>query len=271
MNNDDLKDIQEDIEEISDALTTGQRFRNWVLTGAAIMIGFGQWNDTRELAVSMYEDAVSAFTHTVEYNALQRVDVGVTREYLESTVGKPKVVKSSQLDPSIQFEYIFNDKYLLTTIFRGDRLIGYTVICVEPGFTPQLPFSVQQNINQFVLNDMELPTPESFSQDNQNITFYIENHTLGLQGLFLKRSIGMVSFSNEGDETLVTKLHELADAKMFGEEELIVDIIAEVRQGLIPNFYAISNIKSSADKANVSEAELITESLLTKFEYFKFK
>lgn len=261
----DLKELQEDVEEIADSLSASQKIRNVLFTLAAVMIGFGQWNDTKELAIEIYETSVSSFTNNVEYAALEELSVGITRDYLESVVGSPKVIKVSGVDDAVQYEYLFDDKYLLTTFMEADRLVGYSVIALQDEFAPLLPFSETsenpegEQINVTAITSMGLLYPQSYINDYRNILFYMENRELDITGLFLQRSVGYVNYSFDEVNDISELIMSLQDAEMFEDDP--TDIVKEIRTELTPNFYAVGDISPT----------LFADALLTKYEYHKFK
>lgn len=265
MKPDDLKELQEDVEEIAERLSASQKIRNVLFTVAAVMIGFGQWNDTKDLVIALYETSVSSFTNNVEYAALDELSVGITRDYLESVVGAPKVIKVSEIDPAVQYEYLFNEKYLLTTFMNADRLVGYSVIALKEGFAPHLPFSETadnlngEDINVSAITQMGLIYPQSYINDYRNILFYIENRELDITGLFLQRSVGYVNYSLEDVTRISELIMSLQDAEMFEDDP--TDIVNNIRAELTPNFYAVGDISP----------QLFADALLTKYEYHKFK
>ena len=105
------------------------------------MITAGQFNDTKDLASSIYEATLTHFTHSIEYDLIEKIHVGNSMEYVKSLVGEPHVLKRSSLNLELQFHYYSKAKYHLTLISKDDRLVGYSVFPLKDGFAPKIPFS----------------------------------------------------------------------------------------------------------------------------------
>ncbi len=233
------------------------RFRNFLLTIIALMLGFGQWNDSKDLAVSIYEAIISNFTHKVEYKTLSQIDVGITKDYLEMLVGKPKVIKTSSLSPEHTFEYIFNDKYLLTAIYKGQRLEGFSVMATVDDFSPEIPFTANQ-LNSVTLFAISSSSPDSIAADTVNLSYFMETSNLGYSGMFLNRAIGQINYDNSVN--YAEKLYDLQQSLIMGTDDEVASLSEELRHLVKPNFYALAAV----------DGEIINESLLTKYEYQRF-
>ena len=241
-------------------LSKRTRLRNLLYSVAAVMIGFGSWNDTKELSISIYQDIISNFTHNVEYEALSQLDVGMSREYVDDLVGKAKVIKPSRYIPSIRFEYIFDPKYLLILQLEDDRLIGFAVASLVDDFSAEIPFS-KHSLNTEPLGAMTLPPTHSYLEDNVNVTYYIENHELGRQGLFLFRSVGFISYGAKVPATEMKAFQQIQLGSVEGDDDKVYDAVMFLRESLPVNFYGVSE----------TTPDIMAESLLTKFEFEQFK
>ena len=139
MNTDQVEDILEELE--AQKLGRWQRLKSTIFVIAALMMASGQWNDVKELYTSLYEDALAKFTSSVEYELIDKINVCNGLEYTKLMVGEPKVIKRSRIDKEVLYYYYLEDKYDLILLSKDERIVGYSILAKESGFTPQVPFS----------------------------------------------------------------------------------------------------------------------------------
>jgi hypothetical protein len=115
---DELTDKIEELEEDSDERLQKpflEKFRNFAVTLMLLMISIGQWNDTKDVLLSAYEEVVSRWTNTLEYEKLSQLRVGYSSEYVDSLLGVPQITKHSKLSEGTTFSYYETPKYILTS------------------------------------------------------------------------------------------------------------------------------------------------------------
>ncbi len=270
---DSLKDVVDELVE--DSLeghvlpppTLWKKVQTSVMMVAAVMISAGQFNDTKDILESAYEATLTNFTHSIEYDLIEKIHVGSSMDYIKSLVGEPHVLKRSKLNSKLQFHYYSEAKYTLTLISEDDRLVGYSVFTVEEGFSPKIPFS--ENLGEKSLAQAHKETGV-YSYDINNLLYYIESQDLGKEQMFLTLARGYVEYGAIAQENKVSKNYKVQLAKViekldevatFAEDEkaLIAPLI-KVRQALYPNFYAITEL----------EPIIISEALLTRYEFQLF-
>jgi hypothetical protein len=234
---------------------------------AAIMISAGQFNDTKDILLSVYDATVTNFTHSIEYELIDKVHVGSSMDYVKSLVGEPHVLKRSKLNDELQFHYYSEAKYTLTLISADDRLVGYSILTLEDGFSPKIPFS--EYLGEKTLAQAYGETGV-YSYDIGNLLYYIESQDLGKQQMFLTLVRGYVEYGaiaqdqKVGDKytNRVTKAIENLDKQttFADNEQVLIAPLKHVRQTLLPNFYAVIEL----------EPMIVAESLLTRYEFQLF-
>ena len=96
---------QEELENDVEVTSAWKKFQSIILTIAALMISAGQWSDTKEIATSSYESIVENFTHSLQYEMLEKIHIGNSIDYVKSIVGEPNVIKRSKIDSNVLFQY----------------------------------------------------------------------------------------------------------------------------------------------------------------------
>ncbi|TKB51592.1 hypothetical protein FCL40_03275 [Ferrimonas sediminicola] len=249
------------IEALSSPLSTHwQKAKSGFLYLIAMMIGFGNWNDTKELSYSIYQGIQANFTHHVEEQLLDRIDVGNYLAYVEQDLGFPQVVKRSRVEKGLEFRYYKKNKFLLTLIVETGRISGYLVQTLDyqglysqlSAFSPVIPFSDKQlNLGTY---SQSSPAAEKYQLDDFNLVYYMEPYPLGAKGMYATLYLGTVEYGvNPGD--LSDLVREVAKKQTLGDqtnEELTL-----LRDRLKPNMYGIGSDKG----------ELMAEALLTRYEY----
>jgi len=234
---------------------------------AALMISAGQFNDTKDLFSTIYEATLTHFTHSIEYDLINKVHVGSSMDYMKSLVGEPHVIKRSKLNSALQFHYYSKEKYHLTLISTDDRLVGYSVFTLKDGFAPKIPFSEELGLKTLA---QDHKTTGTYSYDVGNLLYFIESQDLGKEQMFLTLMRGYVEYGATAQENPalmnnkqnVAKLIETLDQKaIFAEnKKALVTPLEDIRQTIYPNFYAVTEL----------EPIIIAEALLTRYEFQMF-
>ncbi|KGJ99065.1 ETEC_3214 domain-containing protein [Thalassotalea sp. ND16A] len=244
-----------------------KRVQTSIMMFAAIMISAGQWADTRELAIDLYEDGVAIFTDQLEYEVINRINVGNSVQYVQSFYGEPQIIKRSKLNQSILFQYYTKDKYDLTLITSDSRIVGYSIYPKVDGFAPNIPFL--EKLGDSSLRKMS-DQPGNYHYDINNLFYYLESQELGKQQMFLTVIRGYLEYAAQPQPSkiavnyktsLLSSFEALNKQEMFAtNDEEVLPILDELRKKVIPNFYAITELKT----------DIVAESLLTRYEYLMF-
>lgn len=236
--------------------------RSGALYTVGLMIAFGNFNDTKDLTISLYEWGTTHFTHQAELNRLEQLDVGNFLAYTETVFGIPQVVKASRLDTELQYRYYKTDKYLLTLQVKEQRVLGYLVqaLSLENQFNTAGPFSPPVPFTERTLDSAPLATlpfaDEGFALDNHNLVYFLERHPLAADGLYLNLYLGITEYDTP-HPGLSQTLGELDEALVFGEEIQTLESLNAVRERYAPNFYGLSELDNP----------YMAESLLTRHEF----
>ncbi len=226
-----------------------------VFTIAAVMISLGQWADTKDIVTSAYEGFITHFTDEVELDKLSEVRVGANLTYLETVFGDARLIKVKQPETDLQYRYYHDAKFLLALAVRQQRVVGYLVVSLQPGFMPPVAFS-DTTLGQQPLAAYQ-PFAGSFSTDTTNLRYYLEPQTLGREGLFFERQLGFVEYgaTAEQDKTTLQQLNDLLLQDY--DDDALLQLSTALRATLIPNVYALGEIT----------LEQAADMLLTRYEY----
>jgi len=268
-----LKDVIDDLVENSleehapPPPSFWKKIQTSIIMIAAMMMSAGQWNDTKDLASSLYDATLTNFTHSIEYNLIEKIHVGNSMNYVKSLVGEPHVLKRSKLNNKLQFHYYSKAKYTLTLISSDERLVGYSVFTLEDGFSPKIPFSEDLGLKS--LSDAS-EEADTYSYDIGNLLYYIESQNLGKQQMFLTLVRGYVEYgaipqvnniTDSYKKELSTIIGNLAEKETFSEnEQALVAPLNNLRKVVYPNYYAITELAPA----------IVAESLLTRYEFQLF-
>lgn len=234
-----------------------------LLTGASpillIIITLGQWHDAKDILKKVYQTVISQFTHQVEYQQLQKIHVGITKQYLQKNIGLAKVVKRSKIAPEILFEYYFHPKFLLTTLSQENRLVGYSIVSLLDSFSLPIPYS-QYDMREHNIETVTTEIGTEYISNLANINFFLQQENLGKNGLFMNRILGKVEYlsANTKFTGLLTTLEQ---AEITQDNEQSLESLSQLRQYIKPNYVAISETPFG----------VVAESLLTKYEYHQLK
>lgn len=235
-----------------------------IVSVALTLISIGQFNDTKELVSSTYDDIKATFTHEVEFEQLESLSIGRTIQFIEDTFGPPEVIKISSYQPEVRFQYYNIEKAIITVFNHNGRVAGFVIVPLAHDFIPTLPYRdfplATQPISASSAGD------DGLYLDASNLLYYAESEDMGKQYLFLQRVIGFIEYGglelSVNDTELDPKailddiivLNEFLEA---GEEDELIVAITEFRQAYPANFYAYTEL----------DPTLITESLLTRIEF----
>lgn len=247
--------------------TFWKKFQTGVVMFAAIMVSAGQWNDTKELFTSLYEDTLANFTHRFQYETIDQINVGNSLSYIKSFVGEPKILKRSRIDKDVSYLYYTDEKYDLVLLSKDDRVVGYSIVAKEQGFYPQIPFSEELGT---ISLEAANPKVQQYNFDSSNLVYYIESQELGKQQMFLTLVRGYVEYGVRTDsgsmpdtypEDALELINTLDKAETFGESDQERNqAVNAIRTYLYPNYFAITEL----------EARFIADALLTRYEYEMF-
>lgn len=227
------------------------KIKNLSLTIMFLMISLGQWNDTKDVVISLYEEVISRFTNQVEYNYLEKLRIGFTKQYTEELLGSPQVIKPSKVKEGLQYYYYNSDKFLLITFMNNDRLQGFSVISKNKHFLAPIVY-IKKQLNSLPLSDY-LPSQGSFVTDAGNIEYFAETYELSHSLMFYNMSLGHINYSLL-DSTYSKDIISVNDVLNMGDDFDFSTL--SFSTPLIPNFYAITELPS----------EVIFEALLSNYE-----
>ncbi|WP_440876297.1 ETEC_3214 domain-containing protein [Thalassotalea sp. PLHSN55] len=220
------------------------------------LMAVGQWADTKEMATEAYVAFVSHFTHSYEYELLNKVNIGSNVDYIKQYFGEPQLIKKSKYVNEVSFLYYLNDKYILSLVTKNSRVSAYTIQGLLDDFSPddllnKKPIKGNKTIVQHTSDFVK------YSFDYNNVEFFLVLQEQGKDKLFIHKYFGAVNYGNNSSLAR-EQLHDLYnevdvqddDPKQIGKAR---SIARDARN----NFYG----------AGEEDLSLIAESILTKFEY----
>ncbi|AZG34735.1 ETEC_3214 domain-containing protein [Shewanella psychromarinicola] len=231
---------------------------------AFILMGLGNWSDTKELITEGYQGFITHFTDRVEQKSLNTIRVGNYLAHVEANIGMPTIIKSSSINSALKYRYYKQDKYLLTLITEQQRVSGVVVhslfndSVILDRFAPQIPFT-----DLHLLTDsIESITQRSndFFFDSNNLIYFMTTTGLGAAGMQLQLTAGFTEYDGQQDHFKST-LDELGQVLMLDETEKVAPLAKKLTVQAA-NFYAVYEI----------DEQIIADSLLTRYEfnaYFK--
>jgi hypothetical protein len=251
-------------QEVTIKPTKWTKIQRVVFITAGLMISAGQWADTKELVTSAYSGFVENFTHTLQYELIDELNVGNSMAFVIATVGEPNVIKRSSVDRTVQYYYYNKEKFTLTLITSDERLNGYSILTRIDDFIPQVPFAEDLGSKAIVeTNNSEF----SYSFDTGNLIYYIESQNLGKDKMYLSLTRGYIEYAAQPITTsempsyrnnVHASLESLMQQETFaGDEDNTTEAVNNVRTLVMPNYYAIAD----------TDSKIVAESLLTRFEY----
>jgi hypothetical protein len=244
-----------------------KRLQTTIMMVAALMISAGQWNDTKDIALTVYESTLANFTNQLEYDTISKIHIGNSIDYITNIVGQPHVIKRSKINTAVQFYYYGKDKYHLTLMASDGRLVGYSIYPQQQDFSPNIPFAEQLGSEKLSAANNQTAL---YSFDIGNLLYYIEYQDLGKEQMFLTLVRGYVEYgaisqssnvNTDYAKTMKTLIGDLDQQATFSESDKDLAVsVKKLRDAIYPNFYAITELN----------ATLISEALLTRYEYKMF-
>jgi|GEM_PF-1900924 len=254
--------VEEVREKLANEQTPFKKMYAWVMMLAAILISAGQWNDSMDFFDRLYSSAMANFTHTLEYETISNIHVGNNLSYILNFTGTPQIVKSSQLNPNVTFHYFLKDKYDLTLISQGDRVVGYSILSKVVDFQPEVPFS---GILGSKTLQQEFGDIYSHFYDSMNLAYYLELQRTSVQQMFLNVMQGYIEYGAlpqnqglDGEQEINGLIDKIVQAETFSDlNEDTFKAVEKTRSQIYPNFFSVTELTPT----------IITESLLTRHEY----
>jgi len=253
-----INELNERLDEKNSSLIPSFGYKS-MMTLAAAMISFGQFNDTRELLITLYEETTTNFTHAIEYDKLKELAVGRTISFTEGIFGAPEVIKKSSYKEGLIYQYYNIDKAVLCILNLDGRVAGFTVIPREDDFSPQLNYVTDTLGESTYVNAGDYSG--DIYLDVSNLIYYAESQDLGKSYIFLKKVTGFVEYgrlavdeqSQDSKALIIAMNDNILAQNITAFEQQITDF----RQSQKANFYAFTELDPS----------LIADSLLTRFEF----
>lgn len=228
------------------------------------MVFFGQFNDTKELLTGIYEDTTTNFTHNIEYEKLEKLTIGRTIQYVEDFFGPPEVIKNSNLSENVTFQYYEIEKAVVTIIVNRERVSGFVIVPIVDDFDPEIPY-VRAKLSETSIA-FENESESGFFFDASNLIYFAESHGMGKEFMFLNQVVGFVEygeFARSGEEieksieSDILLIKTINDLFALDEQDEMTKSMKQLRGNGLANFYGFTEL----------EADLIAESLLTRFEF----
>ena len=250
MPKEDIVENNEEEESVSGLL----KFRSAALSIMLLMISMGQWNDTKDVAVAVYEEVISRFTNNLQYQKLLELRIGYTVDYTRSILGEPRVIKPIRSIKGAFFSYYSAEKYLVVTASKGERVTGFSVYSSSDDFAAPIVY-LDENLKEQTLGDY-FDDSADYATDFGNSDYFFEMAALNHQQMFYEFSVGSI-LNGSTDKVLLEKVRKLNHQLNQGEEPLLEDLV--LPSLVYPNYYSVSEFSS----------EIMHESILSKYE-FKF-
>ncbi|GAA0859401.1 ETEC_3214 domain-containing protein [Aliiglaciecola litoralis] len=261
------QEVSENKPKNINKLTTWAKIQNAVVLTAAVMISAGQWGDTKDLALSAYTAVIENFTHKLQYDLIEKINVGSGLSYIKTDLGEPNVIKRSKINSDIEFHYYNQEKFTLTIMTSNGRVDGYSLLTRVDDFSPQIPFSETLGESTIAASS---PNDFRYNFDTGNLVYYVEAQNLGKEKMYLSLIRGFIEYaavpSSIMDEAnyvnaVNDKIQALESQAVFSENTTqMLTALEALRKQVVPNYYAITELDN----------DIIAESLLTRFEYQTF-
>lgn len=234
-----------------------KRVQSVIFTIAAIMLSIGQWSDTKQMSIEMYEGFIAKFTDKIELEQLSKVKVGGNIHFIEQTFGIATVIKESQTNKKLEYRYYPNPKYILTVATQNNYIKGYQIISLDRSFYPVLPFSGKE-LGRFVYAEYS-PYFDEIRSDDANLTYYLESHSLGRAGLFFNQFVAYVGYGAAYSESTMSgnQIAELNDSLLKNGQDQSSDVLNSLRGAIKPNVFSVGDI----------DASTAADMLVTRYEY----
>jgi hypothetical protein len=227
------------------------KLRSLAVTLMLVMISLGQWNDTKDVVLSAYEEVISRWTNSLEYSDISKIRIGFSSDYIKKLLGEPQVVKVSNISEDIVFSYYSSSKYLLTTAMKNNRLSGFSILSLKSDFLAPIVY-LNKSLNTNSLNTY-LPTQDKFVTDFGNSEYFIETYELNHSLMFYDFSLGLVNTGTLSND-LKNEIRDINDQLNKGEDVPFNKLT--ISEKIVPNYYSVSELPS----------DVMFESMLSRFE-----
>lgn len=230
-----------------------------------LIIGLGNWSDSKALFFEAYDGFITHFTNNLEEELIDKIHVGNHLSYVEQLLSSPKLVKKSSIDSNVEYRYYKTNKFLLILISRDERIssvvvhsLNYRTRWVE-AFSPPVPFTEQHLIENSISSTV---TSNEYNFDNHNLIYFMQTKPLGAQGMYLYLTAGFTELENKtisipDMRSKLAKLEKMlilsSSSENQKQEENIINQLAKQKM----SFFAISDMTSN----------YIADSLLTRYEF----
>jgi hypothetical protein len=231
---------------------------------AFLLMGLGNWSDSKQLLTEAYQGFITNFTHKVEDKTIGNVHIGNYLKYVEKSLGMPQVIKISELKPSLEYRYYKKNKYLLVLIAQEQRIAAMmlhtlpTEDAFAGRFNPSIPFTEHKLVVSPI--DEAMGSSNEFFFDNHNLAYFMKAKQMGAKGMGHYLIVGATEYQ-ESKETMKDKLDALEEASLLEEQQEIVKLTSDLGQQQ-SSFFGVSEVSP----------EIVADALLTKYEfnaYFK--
>lgn len=227
------------------------RVKNLSITVAALIIAIGSWNDSVDFISQLHDVVKSQFTHQVEYEKLAKVQVGISKEFVQEQFGAPQLiraVKGVTANEKVVFAYYLHKKYVLLLAYQDEQVNAFLIVGLVDNFKPEniINLEIVTKFNKIY----EAATEISSVSVSLTSSAYLTEQELNKENLFLKRYIGFAHNPtlNNSKATLTT----LENAIVFQSEATIESSIRELNQFPM-NAFGLGNLS----------VELVTSALLS--------
>ena len=200
---------------------------------------------------------ISQFTDKLEFNRLESIDIGASKEYLRSRLEAPKVISKPINHQNYRFEYHFSPKYLLMTAYDQQRLACYSVTALNDTFNPPIPHHqnyLQDKISTFMEHNI---LAYRFSSDTANYVLFDLGSSVSSQ--HQKLIVGRVDYTTSSQfKSLMAKIEgsEVIDDNIEFEQA-----VNRLRLKYTANFYAVCEWPF----------ETVVESILSSYQFSQFR
>lgn len=211
------------------------RIRNFSITFAALIIAIGSWNDSVDFIGQVYDVVKSQFTHQVEYEKLAKVQVGVSKEFVQEQFGAPQLVRVKSgvaNNGKVVFSYYLHKKYVLLLGYEDEQVTAFFIVGLVNDFKPENIINLEL-VTQFNKIDEAIDEVTAVAV-SLGSSAYITEQELGKDNLFLKRYLGFAH--NSTIPHVHEKLSRLENAIVNQSEPEIETTLTDLNQHSINSF-----------------------------------
>ncbi|MCS6203642.1 ETEC_3214 domain-containing protein [Shewanella baltica] len=233
---------------------------------AFLLMGLGNWSDSKQLLTEAYQGFITNFTHRIEDKTIANIHIGNYLNYIEKSLGIPQVIKVSERQNGLEYRYYKKNKYLLVLIAQEQRIAAMMLHTLPTEdafldrFNPSIPFTEHRLISSSIAE--AIGSSNEFFFDNHNLAYFMKSKQMSAKGMGHYLIVGATEYQ-EPKVTMKDKLDELEEASMLEEQQDIAKLTTDLSQQQ-SSFFAISEVSPV----------IVADALLTKYEfnaYFKGK